>query len=595
MIFKLSLRQFRRGLKSGELSVMALALVLALAAISAVGFFTDRAHLAVQEQAGESLAADLVLSSGEPLPADFAQAAQQAGARSAKVMDFPSVLVHGNQTALVDVHAVSAGYPLRGQVRLSDTPFGATHVTNAIPERGSVWLEPRILTTLDLKVGDTVQVGNLNARIAAVVAYLPDGGFGFSALAPKLLLNYADLPTTGLVSANSRVRYKLLVAGTPSAITALENSFRAKLPAGVDMQDASDSRRELADAISRAQRFLALAALVAVLIAAVAVVLAARRYATRYADTAAVLKCLGLTRRAVQAVLLLELLWLGTVSAIVGIAVGFLAQYGLVAMLKSLLPASVPASSLTPALAAFGIGLVLLLGFAWPPLMRLGATPPARALRRDLAPPPVRGYIIYGAAIIATLLLAWWQAGELKLALYLLLGLAVTVAILAAGAFLLLLALRPLRHNAGVGWRYGLANLNRHRRNAVILVTAFGIGLMVLLLLGLVRTDLLANWQNSLPPDAPNNFIINIQPDQRSAVENFFTRHGVVAPTLYPMVRARLTAINGVPVTQIHFRDERARRLLNREANLSWSESLPPANTITAGQWWTASEAQQPL
>src|SRR5574340_1632816 len=238
MIFKLSLRQFRRGLKSGELSVMALALVLALAAISAVGFFTDRAHLAVQEQAGESLAADLVLSSSEPLPARFAQAAQQAGARTANVMDVPSVLVHGNQTALVDVHAVSDGYPLRGQVRLSDTPFCTSRVTHVIPQHGSVWLEPRILAALGLKVGDSVQVGSLNARIAAVVAYLPDSGFGFSALAPKLLLNYADLPATGLVSANSRVRYKLLVAGAPATITALENSFRAKLPAGVDMQDA---------------------------------------------------------------------------------------------------------------------------------------------------------------------------------------------------------------------------------------------------------------------------------------------------------------------------------------------------------------------
>ena len=595
MILRLSLRQFRRGLKSGELSVMALALVLALAAISAVGFFTDRAQVAVQEQAGESLAADLVLSSGERLPARFAQAAHHVGARTVQVMDFPTVLVSGNRTALVDLHAVSENYPLRGQVRLSNTPYGPTRPTSVIPPQGTVWPEARILTSLGLKVGERVRVGNLEAHIGAVAAYLPDGGFGFSALAPKLLLNYRDLPATGLVSANARVRYKLLMAGTPSVIAGLERSFTGHLPAGVSMQDASDSRRELTDAIGRAQRFLALAALVAVLIAAVAVILAARRYATRYADTAAVLKCLGLTRRSVQAVLLLELLWLGIAAAIVGIALGFLAQFGLVMVLKNLLPASVPAPAFTPALSAFGIGLVLLLGFAWPPLMRLGDTSPARALRRDLAPPPVRGYVIYAAAIAATLALAWWQAGELKLALYLLLGLAVTVAILALGAFLLLLGLRPLRHNKGAGWRYGLANLNRHRRNAVILVTAFGIGLMVLLLLALVRTDLLRNWQNSLPPDAPNNFIVNIQPDQTAAIEHFFTRHGITAPRLYPMVRARLTAINGVPATQIHFRDERAQRLLNREANLSWSETLPPANTITSGQWWNAEQAQQPL
>ena len=595
MLLRLSLRQFRRGLKSGELGIMALALVLALAAISAVGFFTDRAHLAVQEQAGESLAADLVLSSAQPLPAYFAQAARAAGARSAEVMDFPTVLVHGDDTALTDIHAVSENYPLRGQLRISATAFGPSHVAQAIPAPGTVWVEARVLTTLGMNVGDEVKIGGLEAHIGATIAYLPDGGFGFSALAPKVLLNYRDLPATGLVSANSRVRYKLLLAGTPSLITGLEKSFSNNLPAGVDMQDASDSRRELTDAISRAQRFLALAALVAVLIAAVAVVLAARRYAARYTDAAAILKCLGLTRRKVQAVLLLELLWLGIAAGVVGIVIGFLAQFGLVTVLKNLLPAAVPSPSLTPALAAFGIGLVLLLGFAWPPLMRLSATPPARALRHDLAPPPVRGYVIYGAAIAATLLLAWWQAGELKLALYLLLGLALTVVILAAGAFLLLLLLRPLRHNAGAGWRYGLANLNRHRRNAVILVTAFGIGLMVLLLLGLVRTDLLANWQNSLPPDAPNNFIVNIQPDQRAKIENFFTSRGVAAPTLYPMVRARLTTINDVPVTEIHFRDERARHLLNREANLSWSEDLPPANTITAGKWWNAEQAKQAL
>ncbi|MGB9429677.1 MAG: FtsX-like permease family protein [Gammaproteobacteria bacterium] len=595
MLFKLSLRQFRRGLCSGELGIMALALVLALAAVSAVGFFTDRAHIAVQEQAGESLAADLVLSSGEPLTSRYAQTAHAAGARTARVMDFPTVLFNGSNTVLADIHAVSEDYPLRGQVRVSARAFGPSHITHEIPAAGTVWAEPRVLTTLGLKVGDTVHIGKLDVRIASVIAYLPDGGFGFTSLAPKVLLNDADIPATGLVNANSRVNYKLLMAGSPSLIAALEKIFRNNLSAGVEMRDASDSRRELTDAIGRAQRFLALAALVSVLISAVAVILAARRYAMRYTDTAAVLKCLGLTRRRVQTILLLELLWLGIAAAILGVILGFLAQYGLVAALKNLLPAQLPAPSSIPALSAFGIGLVLLIGFAWPPLLRLGDTPPARVLRRDLLPPPVRGYVIYGAAILATLLLTWWQVGEFRLALYVLLGLAITVAVLTAGAMLLLVLLRPLRHSAGAGWRYGLANLNRHRRDTVILMVAFGIGLMVLLLLGLVRHDLLSSWRNSLPANAPNNFIINIQSDQRSTVENFFTAHSLLAPTLYPVVRARLTAINGISVTKIHFAEERARRLLNREANLSWSEALPPANTIMTGRWWNTAETKQAL
>ncbi|MGA9854813.1 MAG: FtsX-like permease family protein [Gammaproteobacteria bacterium] len=595
MLLRLSLRQFQRGLRSGELQVMGLALALALAAVSAVGFFTDRVHTAVQEQAGESLAADLVLSSGEPLAARFTQIAVKAGARTAQVMDFPTVLFNGNNTVLTDIHAVSLDYPLRGRVRVSEQPFGSAHVVHGIPASGTVWVEARVLTTLGFQVGDTVQIGKLKARIAAVIAYLPDGGFGFSSLAPKVLLNYADLPATGLVNSNSRVRYRLLMAGSPEVIAGLEKNLDKQLPIGVEIQDVRDSRRELVEATDSAQRFLALAALVSVLVSAVAMILAARRYATHSTDTAAVLKCLGLTRRRVQTLLLLELLWLGILAGTIGVLIGFLAQYGLVAALKGLLPADLPTASLTPALSAFGIGIVLLVGFALPPLMRLGDTPPARVLRRDLVPPPVRTYVIYAAAIFATLALTWWQVRELRLTLYVLLGLVITVAVLALGALLLLAALRPLRHGAGIGWRYGLANLNRHRRDALIQMVAFGIGIMVLLLLGLVRGNLLSSWRTSLPADAPNQFIINIQPDERSTVQNFFTSHELPAPALYPIVRARLTAINGVDVSQIHYADPRAQHMLNREANLSWSENLPAANTITAGHWWNATEAKQPL
>jgi putative ABC transport system permease protein len=510
-------------------------------------------------------------------------------------MDFPTVLFNGNDTVLTDIHAVSEGYPLRGQVHVSAQPFGPAQVEHAIPERGSVWVEARVLTTLALKVGDSVQIGKLKARITAVIAYLPDGGFGFISLAPRVLLNDADLPATGLVNPNSRVRYKLLISGTPDVIAGLEKKLERQLPAGVEMQDVRDSRRELVEATGSSQRYLALAALVSVLITAVAVILAARRYATHYTDTAAILKCLGLTRRGVLTLLLLVLLWLGVLAGLVGVLIGFLAQYGLVAALKGLLPADLPAASFIPALSAFAIGLVLLLGFALPPLMQLGDTPAARVLRHDLVPPPVRSYVVYAAAIFATLALTWWQVRELRLALYVLLGLVITVAILTLGAVLLLVAIQRLRRGAGTGWRYGLANLNRHRRDTVIQMVAFGMGIMVLLLLGLVRGDLLSSWRTSLPADAPNQFIINIQPDQRSTVQAFFTAHGLQAPKLFPIVRARLTAINGEAVSKIHFAEPRAQHMLNREANLSWSETLPAANTLTVGHWWNATEAQQSL
>ena len=593
-LLRLSVRQFRRGWKSGEYTVMAAALALALAAVSAVGFFTARVQTAVNQQAGESLAADLVLRSGEPLPPKFDAEARAHGADTVPLLDFPTVLLNGDATQLAEVHAVSTGYPLRGRVRLSRVPFGPAEPAAGIPARGEVWLEPRIFSALGLKVGDNLQVGSLTVHIAASIDYLPDGGFGFAALAPKLVLNSADLPLTGLVDANSRVDYRLLVAGSPETVAALQEAWEGALPPGVRLQDARDGRPELVNAIDRSQRFLALAALVSALISAVAVVLAARRYATRYTDAAAVLKCLGLSRHRVQAILLLELAWLGLAAGIAGVLLGYLAQFGLVAVLKELLPARLPAPPLAPAFSALGMGLVLLMGFALPPLMRLGDTPPARVLRRDLAPPPARGFVVYGLAVAACFGLTLWQVKTLALSLYVLGGLTLTVLLLGAGAFALLALLRRLRHQAGAGWRYGLANLNRHRRDAVVQMVAFGIGLMVLLLLALVRADLLASWRTTLPDDAPNQFIINIQPDERATVTRFFTDHGVKAPVLYPIVRARLTAVAGVPVVDVKTPDGRSRDMLDREQNLSWSANLPAANTVTAGQWWQGTEAEKP-
>ena len=594
-LLRLSLRQYRRGWKSGEYTVMAAALALALAAVSAVGFFTARVQTAVTEQAGESLAADILLQSGEPLPPDPARTAALAGAATARVMDFPTVLLAGDATQLVDVHAVTAGYPLRGRVQLSDVPFGPARYAAGIPAPGTAWVDPRALGALKLGVGDTVSLGNLRLRVAAAIVYLPDGGFGFSALAPKVVLNAADVPASGLVNANSRVDYKLLVAGPPDVVDGLEAHWRATLPTGVRMEDAHDGRPELVNAIDRSQRFLALAALVGVLVSAVAVVLSARRYAARYTDAAAVLKCLGLTRRRVQTVLLLELFWLGLTAGLVGVIAGYGAQFGLVAVLKDLLPSALPAPPLTPAFSALGIGLVLLLGFALPPLMRLGDTPPARVLRRDLAPPPTRGFVIYGAALLACFGLTLWQVHSLTLSLYVLGGLALTVLILGIGGLAMLALLKRLRKRAGAGWRYGLANLNRHKRDAVIQMVAFGIGLMVLLLLALVRGDLLQSWRTSLPADAPNQFIINIQPDERATVTRFFTSRGMTAPRLYPMVRARLKAIDGMPVTGMHFKGPDARRMADREQNLSWSADLPAGNSVTVGEWWSGGDAQKSL
>ncbi|MCG8435227.1 MAG: FtsX-like permease family protein, partial [Gammaproteobacteria bacterium] len=594
-ILSYSARNLLREWRSGELMLLFVSMIVAVGALSSVGFFTDRVREAVNRQAGESLAADLVVYSRNTISEQYVVEAGAAGLNSARILSFPSVVTTADRSQLAEIRAVTPGYPLRGRVRIADQAYGITRVADAIPAAGEVWAEPRLLGALGVNVGDIVSVGQSRLRISAVLDYAPDQGWNFVDIAPTLLMNQNDVEATGLLGPASRVRHRLLIAGDSGAVRDFREQLEPALQRGESLLDIRDGRPEMRNAVDRAGRFLSLAALVSVLLAGVAIAMAARRYAIREFDTVAILKCLGAQRRAVLLSYVLQLFWIGLVAGVIGVILGYAAQAGLVWLLKDILNQDLPLPTLTPAPLAVMLGMIILAGFGLPPLLQLGRTPPIRVLRRDLGPPQLPGAVVYLTAIASIVGLLWWQTGDTHLTAYVLGGAAGGAMVLALGAFLLIRALSGIRGRVGIAWRYGVANIVRRGRDSIIQVMAFGLGMMVLLLLGVVRNDLLQSWRASLPENAPNHFLINIQPDEREGIREFFEARQLAEPELSAIVRARLVAVNDVAVEDLEFNSERARRFAEREANLTWSGTLQTSNEIVAGEWWTENEFGQAL
>lgn len=574
--------------------MLLLALVVAVAALTAVGFFTGRVNRAVEQQAADVLAADLRMRSGRPLSESYFALAQRLGASTARMISFPSVVFRGETSQLAALTAVTAAYPLRGQLKTAAAPFEAGTATRSLPSRGEVWADGRLVAALGARVGDEIALGAQTFRIGAVLAYRPDQGSQFTDLAPTLLMRMEDVPATRLIQRGSRVTYVGLFAGPPGSIQRLEAELaRTKQPAErlVDVEDASPQIRS---AMERAGRFLNLASMVTVILSAIAVAIAARRYARSHLDAAALMKCMGATQRQLLRISLLQLFFIAVLAAAIGTLIGFFGQHVLAFILRDLLREALPPAPLHSAWLGITTAVLMLLGFALPPLLQLRNVPPARVLRRNLEPPPLRFVTVYGAAIGTVFALLVYLVRDARLVAYVAGGTLATFLALSAGGWVLVRLLGRMRGGVGVAWRYGIANIARRGAESVVQIVAFGLGLMVLLLLALVRNDLLEEWRASLPRNAPNHFLVNIAPEDGAALRQYFLARGIAPPELVPMIRARLQSVDGVGVAQRKLRSDRGRNFAEREANLTWSEGLPAGNTITAGRWWLRDDGGGP-
>lgn len=590
-----------RELQSGMLTTMLAALIVAVAAVTAVGFFTDRVDAGMRAQAAEFLAADGRIDAPDPLD-QVRETAQGLGITTADTLTFPTVVLANNRPLLVSLKAVGPGYPLRGNLQIAPAVAPATVPASAPsngsvdsgnqeidaetvdhgPAPGTVWLAPRALALLDLKPGDPLQIGQKTFTIAARLLREPDVGNVFAQAAPRAMIALADIPATGLVTPASRVRYHLLLAAPAAQRDALFAKLKAKLPKDRTIERPENSQPAFKTAFDRAARFLGLAAMVAVLLAGAALLLAARHYNAVQQDSAALMRAFGASRRTIGRIYALRLLMLALLATVPGVLIGAVTQQGLAALMRHALAVALPPPGLLPVFIGLGIALIALIGFALPALIRLQDTPPLRVLNRQLAAPPPAAAVLFGFGLVAMGLLVWLQARDLTLTAYVLGGMGASLLVFLGLAWLLIRGLRRLRVQ-GVA-RFGLARLAREPLAGSIQIAALALGLTALLLLGVVRGDLLDAWHDQIPVDAPNFFAINIQPDQVADLKAFLQAHRIHGAGFYPMVRARWTAENGKTIHPETYQGQ-ARRLAEREFNLSTTPTLTSDNKIVAGQW----------
>jgi len=593
--WRLGWRTLWRDLRSGDLRLLIVAVTLAVAALTAVGFFADRLKGGLQRDARQLLGGDAVVSSDNPTPEAFVAKARELGLTVAGTMGFPTMGratdASGGASKLVALKVVGPGYPLRGNLKISQQPGAAETATRDIPASGEAWVDASLLESLGLKMGDTLLLGDASFKISTVIVIEPDRGAGFMNFAPRVMINRADVDATRLIQPASRLTYRMAVAGTDARVKQFvdwaQSEVKNRSVRGLRVESLEGGRPEMRQTLDRAEKFLNLVALLAALLSAVAVALAARGFAASHLDDCAMLRVLGLSQRTIAGAYAFEFALIGFFASALGVVLGFGVHFAFVLLLAGLVDAALPAAGVWPVLFGLGMGMTLLLAFGLPPVLQLAQVPPLRVMRRDVGnlKPASIGVLAVGVAGFAALLLA--ASSDLKLGLIAVGGFAVAVVVFAALGWLAVKALRWSVNEATAPRWLVLATrqLSARPAYAVVQISALAVGLLALVLLVLLRTDLISSWLKATPPDAPNRFVINVMPDQSDAFQKALRDGGVAKYDWYPMIRGRLVAVNGKPVSPDDYTEDRAKRLVDREFNVSHSPVKPANNEVVGGKW----------
>jgi len=588
-------RTLGRDLRAGELRLILLAVTLAVAALTAVGFLADRFQSGLKRDARQLLGGDVVLVSDLPAPIEFLNQAQALGLQLSATLTFPTMAratdAQGGGSKLVALKAVESGYPLRGRLSVADAPGQQGEPAQGIPDPGTVWVDASLLEALALKSGDMLLLGASSLEIARVIVLEPDRGAGFINFAPRVMLRSSDVAATGLVQPASRVTYRLAAAGADRAVARFtrwaDEQIKSRQLRGIRVESLDSGRPEMSQTLERAEKFLNLVALLAAMLSAVAVALAARGFASRHLDDCAMLRVLGLGQAAIAWSYAIEFALVGLAASVLGVALGFGVHLVMVGLLAGVVQTSLPAASVWPVLLGLGSGFTLLLAFGLPPVLQLAQVPALRVLRRELGElkPVTLAVLALGVCGFAALLLVVGR--DLKLGLIAVGGFAVAICLFALLGWLGVLALRRLvNENTAPRWLVlATRQLAAYPGYAVVQISGLAVGLLALVLLVLLRTDLIAGWKQSTPADAPNRFVINVQPEQSGPFQLALKSAGIAHYDWYPMIRGRLVAINGRAIGPQDYIEDRARRLVDREFNLSFDAQLPEHNALVAGQW----------
>ena len=599
LFIKLGWRTLVRDMRAGELRLLIVAVTLAVAALTAVGFFADRLKGGLQRDARQLLGGDAVLRSDEATPAVFIAKAKALGLQSAASVSFPTMAratdADGGASKLAAFKAVPIGYPLRGNLVTSNIADGKGEMTRDIPAPGTVWVDPSLLDSLGLKIGQILLMGDASFKVARVITQEPDRGAGFISFSPRAMINEHDVAATNLIQPASRTNYRFAVAGDDKVVTDYVNWANAEIKKpfeqsgirGVRLESLESGSPEMRQTLDRAEKFLNLVALLAALLSAVAVAIVARGFASKHLDDCAMLRVLGQPQRTIALAYAFEFVLVGLFASALGVVIGYAVHYGFVLLLAGLVETALPAATLWPVAFGMGMGLTLLLAFGLPPVLQLASVPPLRVIRRDVGNLKPASIAVLSAGMLGFAALLVAASSDLKLGLIAVGGFAAAVLLFAGASYVAVMLLRAsVNEDVAPRWLVlATRQLSARPAYAVVQTSALAVGLMALMLLVLLRTDLVDSWRQATPPDAPNRFIINVQPEQGEAFKKALLEGGVTKFDWYPMIRGRLVAVNNKPVTPDDFADDRAKRLVDREFNLSNAAQQPAHNKTVAGQW----------
>ncbi len=588
----LAVRLLKRDARSGELTLLVLALIIAVSSSTAISLFADRMHRTMSTQAAEFLAADLVITSSDLIPIEWLEKARELGLKQAKTSEFSTVLIENDELLLAGVKAVSPLYPLRGELKTTQADYSVETVRNHGPKAGEVWLDTRVLSTLKLSLGDQVTVGEQALTVSEIITYEPDKRGDLYSLSPRVMMNEADLQATKILQPGSHVHYFFQFSGEADALAAFSTWVKPWLIPGQRLMDVQDDRPELGSALSRAERYLGLSSIIVILIAGVAIAMSTRRYSERHFNATAILRCLGCKQNDILRLFLYQFFILGLLACSVGSLLGWVTQEALFELLRDLLPAKVAAPSMIAVMLGFLTGFAILIGFALPPLLRLKKVSPLRVLRRELEPLSNSAWLVYGLALLLISGLIWRYTQDYKLMLTIIGGGLITTALSGVLLMGLLKQLRKLLPHVGLSYRLGLQGVLRNPTASVTQILAFSITLLAMLLSFTVRNDLVQDWQQQLPDNAPNHFAMNILPQQASLFEQQLKQHDIPAADFYPVVRGRLVGINDIPVQRIVSKDSQGERATHRDLSLTWGHSLPSDNKTIVGHWGAAKQGE---
>ena len=581
----LALRFLRRDSRSGELSLLMLALIIAVGSATSISLFADRINRTMNFQAAEFLAADLVLRSPELIAESIFQKAQNLGLKQSHGTDFSTMLMENDEFLLASIKAVSDNYPLYGYLKIRQESYAEEQTVFHGPEIGNAWVEARILSALQLQLGEQIRVGEISLFISQILTYEPDKQGDLYSLSPRVMMNAQDLAATRILQPGSHVHHFYQFAGGESSILDFKHWLMPQLSVSQRIMDVYEDRPKLGSALEKAERYLGLSSIVVILISGVAIAMATRRYSERHFNTTAILRCLGYQQNAVLQLFLWQFLFIGLCASAIGCLLGWITQEFVLYTLRDLLPAKIAAPGMLAVLFGIIMGIVVLFGFALPPLLRLKQVSPLRILLRDLEPLPSSAWLVYGLALTLLSVLITQYTQDMHMTFSIIGTCALSLLIIAGLVYLILGASRYLLSYVNLTWRFSLQGLAKNRQANIVQILAFSMTLLAIILSFTVRSDLINDWQKQLNDDAPNHFALNVFADQKDGLQLELKQQGIEVSQFYPVVRGRLVEINATPVQQIVTKESQGERAIHRDLSLTWAETMPKDNRIIAGQW----------